>query len=163
MSTCMTTGIFASTCCPKCRGVSGLDEDCSHVNILGNIIEESVSESGGTTMSITVVVTWTLSSHRYDRPRLPTRVPNRWVILVLIASHSDVRMIAFGSALLQFSAVLQYASGLQTFCQRRFYLLLLVPLQQEQFRRCFLHYAGTRIAGRQRSRFVRSVACKSTT
>ena len=107
MSTCMTTGIFASTCCPKCRGVSGLDEDCSHVNILGHIIEKSVSESGGTTMSITVaatsffiLVTWTLSSHRYDRPRLPTRVPNRWVILVLIASHSDVRMIAFGSALL---------------------------------------------------------------
>ena len=34
MSTCMTTGIFA------CRGVSGLDEDCSHVNILGHIIEK---------------------------------------------------------------------------------------------------------------------------
>ena len=48
----MTTGIFASTCCPKCRGVSGLDEDCSHVNILGHIIEKFVSESGGTTMSI---------------------------------------------------------------------------------------------------------------
>ena len=71
-------GIFASTCCPKCRGVSGLDEDCSHLNILGHVIEKFVSESGGTTMSITVtatsffiLVTWTLSSHRYDRLRLP--------------------------------------------------------------------------------------------
>ena len=77
------------------------------MNILGHIIEKFVSESGGTTMSITVaatsffiLVTWTLSSHRYDRLRLPTRVPNRWVILVLIPSHSDVRMIAFGSTLL---------------------------------------------------------------
>ena len=33
-------GIFASTCCPECRGVSGLDEDCSHLNILGHTIEK---------------------------------------------------------------------------------------------------------------------------
>ena len=37
---------FASTCCSKYRGgVLGLDEDCSHVNILGHTIEKSVSES----------------------------------------------------------------------------------------------------------------------
>ena len=36
------------------------------------------------------------------------------------------------------------------------------PLRQEQFRICFLHNAGTRMEGCQRSRFVRSLACKST-
>ena len=63
-------------------------------------------------------------------------------------------MIAFGNA---FLSSVRYSSMPVDFrhsASDGFYLLLLVPPRQEQFRRYFLHCVETLIAGCRRSRFV---------
>ena len=157
---------YSLTCCPKCRGVSGLDDDDSHVNIPGDVTEKSVSGCGGTTMSITVAATsffivigWTLSSHRCDRLCLVYQI-GKSSSCSLRRTVTFYRMIAFGSAL---HSSVRYSSMPVNFKHSAsdglavIYWLILTRAIQKVFLSLF-HFARTRIAGCQRFRFVPSLA-----